>query len=165
MRVRGNSVVATLLFSTLLASVLGAAASAAPRITSARATPPQRIPIKNGAGTARPLSRPIPVNAQRANVVQSVHHPLGRQVEGPAMLSPAEIDRVLSAARLQSSLRATRANGSASQRAAAPNGRSAGARTPGATRRTQTLSNASIGTGINPWWAYHDFSGAGRRTG
>ena len=40
------------------------------------------------------------------------------------MLSPAEIDRVLSAARLQSSLRATRANGSASQRAAAPNGRS-----------------------------------------
>ncbi|HEY0381484.1 MAG TPA: RHS repeat domain-containing protein [Candidatus Elarobacter sp.] len=89
----------------------------------------------------------------------------GVAVQGPEMLRPSEIDRVLSAARRRAALH--HMTPSAGSKAAAPaaispgQARGAGGRAPGvssagAVRRVQTLPTTSIGTGIKPWWAYHE---------
>jgi YD repeat-containing protein len=73
------------------------------------------------------------------------------------MLRPSDIDRVLDAARRRAGSLGLNAPGGPHSRGVVPNaGRAASPRGPGATRRKETLSTASLGTGIKPWWAYRD---------
>jgi YD repeat-containing protein len=160
--VRSHRVVAAFLVATFVALLTSAPASAAPRMTSARATPPKRIPVKEPARGNRALFKAITPSAMRVKAVQSVRPVSGRLVEGLRMLQPAAIDRVLAAARRQTASQALRAPDAAVQRAVTPNaGRGSSPRAPGATRRTSTLATASLGTGLKPWWAYHDYATPG----
>jgi YD repeat-containing protein len=156
---RSRSVLSTLLFAIVVAS-LDTAAAAAPLMTSARATPPKRIPVTQPSLSKRRPFSPISKSAFRTRAVQSVRPPAGRRVDPPLMLRPREIDRVLEAARHRAAMPEMRSPDGAHSRPVAPNaGRGASPRNPGgATRSTRTLATASLGTGIKPWWPYHDMA-------
>ena len=104
------------------------------------AVPPVRVQV-----TEPPRARPsmAPTSTIRPKVVPGVRPANGVPLPGPAMVHPAEIDRV--------------------QRAAARRGGSAAAH---GVRRAQSLPSnpTGSGSGINPWWRYQEESlpGGGR---
>ena len=117
----------------------------------ALASPPQRIPVKEPVRTKPPA---LAMSALRPKTVTGVRAH-GVHVDGPPMLRPTEIDRVISAARRRTAAAAP-AKAIAPPVRTVPRPPSSGTR-PG-TRRALSLPSdpTASGTGINPWWRYQE---------
>ena len=164
--------VASAVAALLLTSQLSAASAASSPRTAGRPTiavntrAPQRIAVPEPPRRTMPprlvpsTIRSVPVDAVRRPA--NLRRPPGVLVAGPQMLTPKDINRLLSAALAKQ--RAVERAG-AIPAAPAPNtapsptspGRRHGGPVPGkgAPRTTHSLQG-SYGTGINPWWRYQE---------
>ena len=161
MLVRLRALVAGLLSVAMLAELPASAAAVRPPVHSPTGThvtagvsavPPTRIPVKEPT-RVRPIIRPA--DMRRVNVVRGVRPSTGVRVSGPPMLRPAELDRVLAAARTRGALsRITQPVLNAAHPIPPPK---AGVAAPHARTAHSLPSNSTAsGTGINHWWRYQE---------
>jgi YD repeat-containing protein len=125
-----------------------------PSATIIAAAAPVRVAVTE---PPRVASSPLPASAVRVKVVPGVPAANPVRVPGLPMLRPDQIDAVITAARKRNALPAQPTPTPAPQRSmAGAVGAPGAAGTRSGVRTTQTLSNGTPGTGINPWWRYQE---------
>ena len=167
MRLRARTVLSIVLCISLATPLAGGRARLEARGISQRAmsvavgAPPARVAVTE---PPRVASSPLPANAVRPKVMPGVRPGNPVRVPGLPMLRPDQIDAVITAARKRNAVPAQPTPTAAPQRrmaGAANTSGAAGTRlgdvgTRSGARTTQTLSNGTPGTGINPWWRYQE---------